>query len=292
MLGGGLADSGAQFFTVRTPEFQRVVDEWLSAGWVFEWSRGWSDGSAATSLSGIPDDGHPRYVARGGFAALARHLSEGLDVRYATGITKIAHCDMWRVTAGNGNESHGAMLLLTPPVPISLALLRAGGLALPPDDERALERISYLPCLSVLLHIEGPTRLPPPGALQRPELAVAWIADNRAKGISPKVKVITAHAGPAASAARWDMDDEAIVAWMTAELAPWLGESARVVDTLVERWPHAIPETPYPERYLLCHTPGPLAFAGDAFAGPRVEGAGLSGISAAEKIIKTVILTD
>lgn len=280
-LGDGLADSGAQFFTVRTPEFLRIVDEWLSAGWVFTWAKGWSDGLSAAFSS----DGFPRYAARGGFAALAQHISEAIDVRYATGVARISYADGWRLTTENGQQFHTRALLLTPPVPLSLSLLRAGGVALPPDDERALERIRYLPCLSVLLQIEGEITLPPPGAIQRPDSDVAWIADNQAKGISA-ARIVTAHANPAASALRWAMSDGEIVAWMAAELAPWLDESARIVDAFVERWPHAIPEAMHPERCLVLHSPGPLAFAGDAFNGPRVEGAALSGLAAAEKMIE------
>src|SRR3569832_747582 len=55
-LGGGLADVGAQFFTVREPEFGAVVTRWLAEGLIFEWSRGWSDGRLAASTG----DGHPR----------------------------------------------------------------------------------------------------------------------------------------------------------------------------------------------------------------------------------------
>ncbi len=39
-IGGGAADYGAQFFTVRDPEFSAFVSRWLAEGIVFEWSRG------------------------------------------------------------------------------------------------------------------------------------------------------------------------------------------------------------------------------------------------------------
>ena len=42
-------DHGAQFFTVRTPEFQEQVDLWLERNWVKKWCNGFQN-----------KDGHPR----------------------------------------------------------------------------------------------------------------------------------------------------------------------------------------------------------------------------------------
>ena len=62
---GARLDHGAQFFTVRTDEFQQHVDRWTADGLVYEWCRGFSaDG-----------DGYPRYAVRGGMNALAKHLA-------------------------------------------------------------------------------------------------------------------------------------------------------------------------------------------------------------------------
>jgi renalase len=40
-IGGGHADHGAQFFTVRTSAFAAHVQEWVSDGVAYEWARGW-----------------------------------------------------------------------------------------------------------------------------------------------------------------------------------------------------------------------------------------------------------
>lgn len=277
-LGAGWGDTGAQFFTTRSPEFTRQVAAWLAAGWVYEWSRGWSDGSLATA----PPDGYPRYAARGGFRALAAHLAEGLDVRLLTRVVAVAPAgDGWRVETAGGESYAARVLLLTPPAPVALGLLAASDVALPAGDRAALSGITFGPCLCGLFAIDGETRLPPPGTLQTPGGPISWMADNQRKGISPEARVLTVHANSAASAAHWhDADDEAL-AWLADMARPWLAPGAAVRAGELARWPHAVPLTLRPERCWVSGLDTPLIFAGDAFGGPRVEGAVLSGWAAA-----------
>src|SRR5688572_2550313 len=68
LAGGARADSGAQFFTVRTPRFGSLVDDLVADGVVRVWCRGF----------GPEPDGYPRFVGVGGMAALAERLAAGL----------------------------------------------------------------------------------------------------------------------------------------------------------------------------------------------------------------------
>jgi len=70
-VGPGLADSGAQFFTVRDATFQRYVDQWQADGLVYAWSMGWSDGSLVAST--LANDGYPRYAVHGGAPSTTTH---------------------------------------------------------------------------------------------------------------------------------------------------------------------------------------------------------------------------
>ena len=42
-LGPGRADTGAQFFTVRSPAMQAMLHEWQEAGLVYHWANGWAN---------------------------------------------------------------------------------------------------------------------------------------------------------------------------------------------------------------------------------------------------------
>jgi predicted NAD/FAD-dependent oxidoreductase len=70
---------------------------------------------------------------------------------------------------------------------------------------------------------------------------------------------------------------------LLAAASPWLG--ARVASWQLQRWRYSIPIKNHLERSLVVSQPAPIAFAGDAFGGARVEGAALSGIDAAEHLI-------
>lgn len=273
---GGRADQGAQFFTVRSNTFRAVVDGWLAAGLVYEWSRGWSGGSAL----GGELDGHPRYAARGGFGALAERLAIGLDVRLGTRLTTIGRgSDGWLAICEQGERYNARGIVLTPPVPQSLALL-GDAIALAAVERVQLRAIEYAPCLCGLFVVDGGTRLPEPGALQRPDHPVSWIADNRHKGVSPDACVVTVHVGPAASRQHWSDEDAVVLGWLTEELRPFLLSGSRLREAHLKRWRYAVPEHVIAAR-CLAGAEQSLVFAGDAFGGPRVEGAVLSGRAAA-----------
>ncbi len=286
-IGPGLADHGAQFFTARSPEFQQRVARWQAAGLVYEWSRGWSNGS----LHAAVPDGHPRYAVRGGMNALAKTLAAGQDCRLNVEVSAIRQeASQWVLTTAAQDTFRGRGLLLTPPVPQALALLHAGETTLPLDELAALQRLTYAPSLTGLFRVEGEVFLPTPGAVQRVGLPVSWIADNRQKGISPDAPVITTQASPEFSAAHWDDPDEAILAELRASFELFMSPRATIRDAQLKRWRYALPLATYPERQLAVMVEAsPLVFAGDAFGGPRIEGAALSGLAAGQALADLVM---
>ncbi len=284
-VAGGWADTGAQFFTVRDPEFAEFVAEWLAEGLVFEWSTGWSGGS----LLPPAQDAYPRYAAREGLTAVPRHLAQNLTIHKAVNIESIMPvAGGWIAVSDSGVAYQCQALVLTPPVPLSLALLASGNTTLAAADQMALEAIQYAPCITAVCHIAGTVDLPEPGALQRPDHAISWIADNRRKGTSPDVCLVSLHVNPTYSQLWWLSPEAELVGALRRELRPFLTTTSTIQQITLHRWPHALPISLHPHKTLLAAGLPPLAFAGDAFDGPRVEGAALSGLDAAQAILETM----
>lgn len=280
-IGKGIADHGAQFFTVRSSTFQSYVDRWLTDGVIYQWSSGFSDDLRTVEAY----DGHPRYAARDGMNALAKHIAGQLPstVNLCTGVkvnSVISTDREWQVIDEAGVRYTAPSLVLTPPVPQSLTLLGDTSGRLTVSERTALERITYAPCVAGLFAVEGRLNLPEPGALQRPESPISWISDNQRKGISPEATIITVHASGDFSRQLWDKPEEKALAELRDALQAYLEPGSSIGEAQLKRWRYAQPTTLHPERYLLVSGLPPLIFAGDAFGEARVEGAVLSGQAA------------
>ncbi len=280
-VGAGVADHGAQYFTARSQAFEQQIDRWIDEGIAFLWAMGFSTGSLTPNEA----IGHPRYAIHGGMNRLAKHIAEGINVELDVQIKSVQKDgDQWLLEAQSGETYATGALIMTPPVPQSLALLDAGHVHLEADDRAALDKISYSPCIAAMFRFEGDLTIPSPGAVQRPANTIPWIADNQQKGISPDEKVVTLHADPDYSRRYWDAPEVEILETMRGYLQPYMRPETRLVEAQIKRWRYSFPETLYQEPTLLAMVHPILAFAGDAFGGPRVEGAYLSGLATAQAI--------
>jgi renalase len=280
-IGNGVADHGAQYFTARSRQFQDQIDQWVKDGLVYLWAMGFSTGS----LTQNEPSGHARYAVHGGMNRLAKSLAEGLQIEVNTRLQSIRQENgAWLAETEKGVQYRANAALLTPPVPQSLTLLDAGGVRLATFERQALDAIHYSPCIAGMFRYEGAVKIPAPGAVQRPADSIPWIADNQQKGISPDETLITLHADPDYSRRYWDAPEVEVVETMQAYLQPYLAADTRLIEFQIKRWRYSFPESVYEHETLLAQDLPPLAFAGDAFGGPRVEGAYLSGLAAAQAL--------
>ena len=272
-------DHGAQYFTVRDERFGESVRKWQEEGVVIEWSTGF-----ATSDGSYYADGQQRFRGVPSMGAVPRHLARDLEVRTGDRVEKVVWMSgSWVIRRQGGQSLFSRSVILTAPVPQSIALIDAGNVQLPNRQYDLLAGMDYEPCLAVMLQVKEGGSIPKPGGIWFVGEPIAWMADNFTKGISPVPGAITIHAGPNFSREHWEAEDNFIVRELVDAAPDWLGFS--VVSAMVSRWRFSKPFHIYPEPCLHLSEPGPLVFAGDAFAGPRVEGAALSGMAAAGAIM-------
>jgi len=269
-IGSAILDAGAQFFTVRSDLFGAMVRAWELDGLVQEWCHGF----------GPHPDGYPRYAVAGGLQALAAHLATGLDVRCSAMVFAIrSRPGGWDVGLDDGESIPVEGLVVTAPLPQSASLLITSGATIP----EALRRTDYDRTIALLGALDRAPAIASPGGVQAPTPELAFVADNQAKGVSA-APAVTIHASADWSLARWDDDRDAVAAELLALARPWLGP-ASVVASAMKRWRFATPQAQWPHPcYVVEDSDAPLVLAGDAFAGPRVEGAALSGLAAAAAI--------
>jgi renalase len=272
-VGAATFDHGAQFITARTPRFAAVIDECRTAGVIAAWYEGSAD----------PNGAHVRWRGHPTITAVVQHLARGLEILLERQVVTLRRSgDRWTADSQLGEVFSARSVLLTPPVPQSLAILDAGGLALEPEARARLEQITYERCLAVLAVLSGPSCLAPPGGLAPVEGPIAWMADNQVKGVSAEPS-LTIHATHAFSLEHWEDDRQESGRRLLAAAAPWLGTGIRAFQ--VHGWRYSRPIQADERPCLVLSKAPPLVLAGDGFAGPRVEGAALAGWAAAEAIL-------
>jgi len=253
-IGDATLDHGAQFFTVRGETFRTRIDRAMTEGVVEVWCNGFSgDDERATAIE-----------------------------QTETG---------WSLPFESETVLSAPNVISTAPVPQTLDLIDAGTIELAPSTRTALDSISYKPTMALLVTLDGPSALAAPGGVQRTEDDMfTFVSDNHLKGVS-ETPALTFHVNGQVSTDRWDDDPAIVIADLLLEAEPWIGD-APIVDVQLKTWKYAGPYTPHPDRYVAARTnPGHLIVAGDAFGGPKVEGAFNSGVAAGQAIAATASST-
>jgi predicted NAD/FAD-dependent oxidoreductase len=265
-IGDATLDHGAQFFTVRSAEFANITDTWLGAGVAREWCRGFG-----------ANDGHPRYCGTNGMTTITKHLATGLDVRCSSMVFSVERTmSHWKVNLDDGTAFDADAVVITCPIPQSMSLLANTDLGIP-DGIRTIE---YDKTIAALVVVSGETSVPAPGGVQDGDATFSFVADNQQKGISA-TRALTLHCNASFSEANWWSDPDVTHASVMSLAATWIGD-AKIIEHQPKRWRMATPRTTWHER---CWSANGIVLAGDAFAGPRVEGAVLSGLAAAEQVL-------
>ena len=170
-IGEATFDHGAQFFSAKTPDFQRFVEKAAQQNVVGEW---WP---------GIADTQHPRWIGKAGMNTVPKLLSQNLTILNGKLVTQFqAEDDGWHVITDELDIFPASALLITLPAPQALNLLDKSGGHLPDFSHEPLHQIKYHPCLAVLATLDRESNIPAPGGLKMEGSVLSWVADNFKKG--------------------------------------------------------------------------------------------------------------
>ncbi|WP_372366331.1 NAD(P)/FAD-dependent oxidoreductase [Candidatus Uabimicrobium sp. HlEnr_7] len=264
-------DHGAQFFTVRSSEFANFIREAEKQNVVRKWCSGFLYGEKNNEVV-LRDDGYPRYCGTKGMTSLAKMLSTDLEIKLQEKIESANYNGNWHV---HGTQEYvGKSVIMTAPIPQSLAILKDVDF----DGREALTNIEYTPCFAIMVKMSAPSNIPQPGGIKNMSADIEWIGDNTQKGISSKPS-ITIHATADFTQKNWDSDFDEVANILLQQAQKWL--NGDMDSYQVHRWRYCGPKNVYPHKCFTAKNLS-LVMCGDAFAGPKVEGAFLSGIAAAQ----------
>lgn len=274
--GEGALDHGAQYFTARDPRFREQVEKWAAAGVVAPWQ-----GRLGVLKAGAftpQQDGPRRYVGVPRMSAVGRHWGQGLAVLPQTRIVSLSRrTDGWQLEDDQGHTwgGYGAVLVTLPP-PQALELLG-------PDTpfSPVLKQVEMRPCWALMAAFEPRLETPYDGAFVHGS-PLSWVARDSSKPGRPAADHWVIHAGT-----EWSEQHlEAAAAEVVAPLlrAFWQASGYPPVAaawTQAHRWRYSIAAQAL-DQGCLADGDLRLAVGGDWCQGSRVEGAYLSGVSAAE----------
>lgn len=270
--GAALAfDHGAQYFTVRDPRFQAVVDGWLRDRIAAKWdgrmvsfdSEGWEDVPATTD----------RYVGIPGMSALTASLATGLDVRYGQRVAQVRLKPDTTVCLDPDLGEFDRVIL-------AVAAEQAKPLvAHIPELAAALAPVSMRPCWAVLAAFEERVPARFDGAFVHGS-PIGWVARNQSK---PKrawqVDAWVLHATASWSAAHLDDDPEVVGSFLMEAFHDLIPPGLpRAFYAAAHRWRYAAADPPLAVGAI--HHAG-VTLCGDWCLGTRIEDAFLSGLAAA-----------
>ncbi len=281
-------DHGAQYFTAREPRFINFVNSWLDQGVVARWpSRESAQNQAIAVLksgkSHYKPSSEDRFVAVPAMNQICKVLAENLiiekNVRVKNIRPKGATFHLMS-EAGDFLGQFDKVVVSTPAFQASELLSNF------PQLSSRLSKIEMRPCWATMAAFSEPLTDKWVGAFIDDSL-LSWASRNNTKpGRNSAQEHIVLHANPEWTSRHWDSSPEWTATTMLTEFWNVSGIEPKIPTYLTShRWRYAAPaESLTPVRYTAGG--GNIICCGDWTHGGRVEGAVLSGLSAAETMLE------
>jgi len=287
-------DHGAQYFTVRDERLKPLLQSWIDEGCVAEWQGRVVELQALSQIRDVAPQ--QRYVGTPTMNALGQHLTSDLklqsNIRVASIVSIAADATAERAQLANSYRliddarvelgEFDIVLCNCPPVQVA---------ALVPDLcswKGRLTDIVMLPCWAVMIAFEQRWEVPFDAAFIN-HGNLSWIARDSSKpGRDASIDTWVLHSSSEYAASHLDSPSELVIEELLADASLLTGLKLPPRSlSQAHRWLYARPQQSLPESSLWDAQHG-LGACGDWCGGPRVEGAMLSGIALAGKVLGTL----
>jgi renalase len=250
------ADHGAQYFSVKSPEFQALISELQAEQIVGEWT--------------IPQRANVRYIGGKGMNTIPKRLAQNLNVLVNEKVVLISENE---VKTESGNTYSFDNLIVTIPIPQLIDLLNQSQIKISNQDQSVFESIHYEPCIAVMAVLNQPTDILGGGIILENQ-PVAWVADNFQKGITQN-PTATIHASAEYSTKHFDNDLQLVAKEMLASVNQYI-KPDDIQSFQVHRWKFSNATKRYDKPFYQVENQN-IYLGGDGFGIGNVEGTFLSG---------------
>ncbi len=273
-------DHGAQYFTIRDPRLAPLVRSWHQQGVIALWN-----GALAVRERGewqAAKTGVRRWVAVPGMSAFGAHLAQDVPVRLNTPVAHIQREGrQWRLVSDTGADLGVFDVVLTcVPSPQAQVLLNPIAPALAARASAAVMHATW----ATMIVLEARPEWPFDGGFLNDDSVLSWISRDTSKPGRVRDETWVLHANRRWTLEHFDDDRVHVASAMSEAFAHVLGQAVRVVHSDAHRWRYALPD-PVAADAALYEAGIGIGAAGDWCGGPRVEGALLSGLALAGRVM-------
>ena len=268
---GGSADMGAQYFTIRNPQFRHFLDQYAGSEAYAPWHGRFGYQLASGQWEPFPDE--ERYVGVPRMTAISRALSENINLVAETRIENLhRESGGWVLQSTGGTRSgpFDAVVITAPPAQARELLANSQLTDLAARLDEPVRHVQ--PCWAVAAHFPEPPFESFDGMRVRSEI-LSWVGNNSTKpGRNDSGQWWVLHAASEWSLANQDEPAEEVADRMIDEFMAVTGAMTRPDDQIAHRWLYAKSSDPARPGHLW-FSDERIGLAGDWLSGGRVEGA-------------------
>jgi predicted NAD/FAD-dependent oxidoreductase len=277
-------DTGAQYFTVRDPRLKRYVQSWQMDGIVQPWK-----GKVQVIKKGRLSDEKrvtERWVAVPTMEALAAHLAAAVEIELNVTVESVTKNNgQWKLIGPHNRvyEPYDVVIVAVPPHRAT-GLLRSS-----PELLNRVAEVKMQPCLAVMAAFEKPLDLSFDAAFIH-QSSVRWAARNNSKPRRPaSSECWVFHANAEWSQTVYDRNDDTTAGRsLLVSFFESIGRTfVEPIDQRFRYWQSAAAVNPLSVG-CLWDAETNIGCCGDWCQMSRIEGAALSGMAMAGRILSSV----